>query len=52
MPGFLGYRRGPQWRALCNKRISTMSQFLDHLAEDMMPALIERLSTEVSAKLS
>ncbi len=28
----------------CMKRINTMSQFLDHLAEDVMPALIERLS--------
>ncbi len=26
------------------KRINTMSQFLDHLADDMMPALLERLS--------
>jgi len=26
------------------KRINTMSQFLDHLAEDVMPALFERLS--------
>ena len=29
-----------------SKRINTMSQFLDHLADDVMPALIERLSTE------
>jgi hypothetical protein len=28
------------------KRINTMNQFLDHLAEDAMPALIERLSTD------
>ncbi len=28
----------------CMKRISTMNQFLDHLAEDAMPALIEKLS--------
>jgi hypothetical protein len=28
----------------CQKRINTMSQFLDHLAEDAMPALIERLA--------
>ena len=28
----------------CKKRINTMNQFLDHLAEDVMPALIERLS--------
>jgi hypothetical protein len=36
----------------CKKRINTMNQFLDHLAEDAMPALIERLSTEVDAKLN
>jgi len=30
----------------CKKRINTMSQFLDHLAEDAMPALIEKLSTD------
>ena len=30
----------------CMKRINTMNQFLDHLAEDAMPALIERLSTK------
>ncbi len=28
----------------CLKRINTMSQFLDHLADDVLPALIERLS--------
>ena len=27
----------------CMKRINTRSQFLDHLAEDAMPALIEKL---------
>jgi hypothetical protein len=26
------------------KRINTMSQFLDHLADDVLPALIEKLS--------
>jgi hypothetical protein len=26
----------------CEKRINTMSQFLDHLADDVMPALIEK----------
>jgi len=30
----------------CRKRINTMGKFLDHLAEDAMPALIERLSTK------
>jgi hypothetical protein len=28
----------------CKKRIHTMNQFLHHLAEDAMPALIEKLS--------
>ncbi len=28
----------------CKKRIQTMNQFLDHLAEDAMPELIEKLS--------
>jgi hypothetical protein len=28
----------------CMKRINTMSKFLDHLAEDAMPALLERLA--------
>ena len=32
----------------CLKRINTMSQFLDHLADGVLPALIERLSTETS----
>ena len=29
---------------MCKKRIKTMSQFLDHLADDAMPALLYRLS--------
>jgi hypothetical protein len=28
----------------CRKRIHTMTQFLDHLTQDAMPALIERLA--------
>ncbi len=28
----------------CKKRINTMSQFLNHLADDAMPALLNRLS--------
>jgi hypothetical protein len=28
----------------CQTRINTMSQFLDHLANDAMPALLNRLS--------
>jgi hypothetical protein len=34
------------------KRINTMSQFLDHLADDVMPALIERLSEAKTADIS
>ena len=30
----------------CKKRINTMTQFLDHLTNDAMPALIERLSVK------
>jgi hypothetical protein len=29
----------------CRKRLNTMSQFLDHLAYDAMPPLIDKLST-------
>lgn len=28
----------------CRKRINTMHQFLDHLAEDVLPPLLNRLS--------
>jgi hypothetical protein len=28
----------------CKKRINTMVQFLDHLTQDVMPALIDRLA--------
>ncbi len=28
----------------CKKRINTMTQFLDHLTQDLMPELIDRLS--------
>jgi hypothetical protein len=31
----------------CKKRINTMTQFLDHLANDVMPALIDRLAASV-----
>ena len=34
----------------CEKRINTMSQFLDHLADDVLPALIERLSVDAKAE--
>jgi hypothetical protein len=29
----------------CRKRINTMSQFLDHLADDVLPELINKPST-------
>lgn len=29
----------------CRKRINTMAQFLDHLADDVMPGLLNRLSS-------
>jgi hypothetical protein len=28
----------------CKKRIQTMAQFMDHLADDVLPALLDRLS--------
>jgi hypothetical protein len=31
----------------CRKRINSMSQFLDHLANEAMPALLDELSTAV-----
>jgi hypothetical protein len=31
----------------CRKRINTISQFLDHLANDVMPELIDRLAASV-----
>jgi len=34
----------------CRKRIQTMNQFLDHLANDAMPALIARLSADAKAE--
>jgi hypothetical protein len=30
----------------CRKRIKTMSQFLDHIANDVLPLLLDRLSSE------
>ena len=30
----------------CKKRLGTISQFLDHLANDAMPALLDRLAAE------
>jgi hypothetical protein len=34
----------------CRERIDTMSKFLHHLAEDAMPALIEKLSADAKAE--
>jgi len=31
----------------CKKRINTMQRFLDHLAKEAMPGLIEQLSVKV-----
>lgn len=33
----------------CRKRINTMAQFLDHLADDVLPALVERLAQQCRA---
>ena len=36
----------------CKKRINTISQFLDHLTKDAMPALIEGLCSSITQGLS
>lgn len=36
----------------CMKRINTTSQFMDHLADDVMPVLIERLSAAKTEEIS
>jgi hypothetical protein len=55
----LGYGRAPMRGGrgvvvlecpACEKRINTMSQFLDNLADDVLPALIERLSETKSTR--
>jgi hypothetical protein len=33
---------------LCRKRINTRPQFLDHLANDVLPPLLDKLSTETT----
>ena len=33
----------PGWSA-CRKRLFTMANFMDHLADDVLPGLIDRLS--------
>jgi hypothetical protein len=32
----------------CRKRINTMAQFLDHLADDVLPGLFDKLTAEAS----
>jgi hypothetical protein len=43
-PVFGAQRESPE----CEKRINTMQEFLDHLAKNAMPALIEWLSVKGS----
>ena len=38
MPGF----------PACKKRLLTMANFMDHLAEDVFPSLVDKLSTNQS----
>jgi hypothetical protein len=33
----------------CRKRINTMAQFADHLADEVLPALVDRLSRGVTS---
>ncbi len=35
----------------CKKRFGTMPQFLDHLAHDVIPALVDRLAAEAEPEL-
>jgi hypothetical protein len=35
----------------CKKRLQSMNEFLDHLAKDVMPSLLDRLSSERSEGL-
>jgi hypothetical protein len=32
----------------CRERINTMPQFLDHIADDVLPPLLDKLSTETA----
>jgi hypothetical protein len=32
----------------CKKRLQTMANFMDHLADDVLPGLVDRLSRSVS----
>jgi hypothetical protein len=33
----------------CRKRINTMTQFLDHITNDVLPPLLEKLSRDTTA---
>ena len=33
----------------CRKRLFTMANFMDHLADDVLPGLIDRLSSEAQS---
>jgi hypothetical protein len=33
----------------CQKRIHTMAKFVDHLTDDVLPALVDRLAREAKA---
>jgi hypothetical protein len=35
----------------CRKRINTMSQFIRHITEDVLPLLLDKLSTQTTEKL-
>ena len=37
---------------MCRKRFGTMPQFLDHLTDDVLPTLLDRLSSEARVKMS
>ena len=34
----------------CKKRLQSMNEFLDHLAKDAMPSLLDRLSSEQNGR--
>jgi hypothetical protein len=33
----------------CRKRLFTMANFMDHLADDVLPALLDRIGTKLRA---
>jgi hypothetical protein len=36
----------------CRKRLFTMANFMDHLADDVLPALLDRIGTELRANVA